>query len=104
MKKIFAVLLLAIATIVAVPLPVIAENRLVSWNPSTTYTDGTPFAAGTTVTYDVFWTSDAALSPASLRRIASSIAATSTTFDPEALGIPRGQTAYFTADAVLNSG
>ena len=104
MKKTCAVLLVAIATVVAVSLPANGENRLVSWNPSTTYTDGTPFVAGTTVTYDVYWTSDAALSPASLRRIASSIAGTSTTFDPETLGIPRGQTAYFTADAVLNTG
>jgi len=46
MKYSRAALLVLIATIVAVPRPTIAENRTVSWNPSTTYSDGTPFEAG----------------------------------------------------------
>ena len=90
--------------IVAAPGPGIAETRTVSWNPPTTYTDNTPFAPGTTVTYDVFWSADPALSAASLRTIASSVAGTSTTFDPDSVGMPRGTIAYVTADAVLNTG
>ncbi len=104
MKTPRATLLLVIAMTVAVPLRSIAENRTVSWSPSTTYTDGTPFAAGTTVTYDVNWTTDAALSPTSIQRLASAVTGTSTTFDPNVAGMPRGQTVYITGDAVLNTG
>ena len=104
MKRSRAFLLLLVGMIVAAPGPGIAETRTVSWNPPTTYTDNTPFAPGTTVTYDVFWSADPALSAASLRTIASSVAGTSTTFDPDSVGMPRGTIAYVTADAVLNTG
>ncbi|HEY6014444.1 MAG TPA: hypothetical protein VIU37_10565 [Candidatus Limnocylindrales bacterium] len=97
-------LVILVAILAVSPAPAIAENRTVSWNPSTTYTDGTPFAPGTTVRYDVYWSVDPGLSPASLQPIASLVAGTSTPFDPDALGMPRGTSVYITADAVLNTG
>ena len=81
-----------------------AETRTVSWTAVTTYTDGTPIETARTVTYDIFWTTDAGLSSASLRTVASSTAQTTATFDPDVQGMPRGQTIYFTGDAVLNTG
>jgi hypothetical protein len=79
-----------------------AETRTISWNPVTTYTDGTPIEAGKTITYSAFWTTDPGLG--SLHDIGTSLATTSTTFDPDVLGMPRGGTVYFTAKAVLNTG
>jgi hypothetical protein len=81
-----------------------AETRTVSWDAVTTYTDGTPIEPSKTVRYDIFWSSDAGLSPASLRTVASSVSQTSATFDPDAIGLPRGQTVYFTGDSVLSTG
>jgi hypothetical protein len=95
-------LLAAIA--LTIPVPGAAETRTVSWTAVTTYTDGTPIEPTKTVTYDVIWSADPGLSSASLRTIASSISQTSATFDPDVLGMARGQTVYFTGDAVLSTG
>ena len=73
-----------------------------SWDPVTSYTDGTPIEAGKTVTYSAYWTTDSGLG--SLRTFGSSLATTSTTFDPDIQGMPRGGTVYFTVKAVLNTG
>ena len=104
MKKNRAALLLLVGALLASYGIGNAETRTLRWSAVTTYTDNTPIEPTKTVTYDVYWTTDATLSPASLHAVATSIAQTSTTFDPGTLGIPRGQTVYFTGDAVLSTG
>ena len=94
--------LLWIGILAALALPAFAETRTISWNSVTTYTDGTPIEAGKTVRYSAYWTTNPGLG--SLTSIATSITATSTTFDPGVQGMTRGGTVYFTAKAVLNTG
>ena len=101
MKKV-AKYLLWIGILAALATPAFAETRTISWDPVTTYTDGTPIEAGKTVTYSAYWTTDPGLG--SLRTIGTSLATTSTTFDPDVQGMTRGGTVYFTAKAVLNTG
>ena len=86
----------------ALATPAFAETRTISWAPVTIYTDGSPIEAGKTVTYSAYWTTDPGLG--SLRAIGASLATTSTTFDPDVQGMPRGGTVYFAAKAVLNTG
>jgi len=104
MKKSSVTRILLVCVVMAIPAIGSAETRTISWVAVTTYTDGTPIEPTRTVTYDIFWTTDAGLSSASLRTVASSTAQTSATFDPDVQGMPRGQTIYFTGDAVLNTG
>ncbi|MCP2500339.1 MAG: hypothetical protein NCA08_02040 [Deltaproteobacteria bacterium] len=94
--------LLWVGILAALALPAFAETRTIFWNPITTYTDGTPFETGKTITYSVYWTTDPGL--ASLHTIGTSLATTSTTFDPGVQGMTRGGTVYFTGKAVLNTG
>ena len=101
MKK-GAKVLLWLGILAALASPAFAEPRTVSWDPVTTYTDGTPIEAGKTVAYSAYWTTDPGLG--SLRAIGTSTTATSTTFDPDIQGMTRGGTVYFTAKAVLNTG
>ena len=96
--------LLWVGILAALALPAFAETRTIFWNPITTYTDGTQIEAGKTVTYSVYWTTDAGLSAASLRTIGTSLSTTSTTFDPGVQGMTRGGTVYFTAKTDLNTG
>jgi hypothetical protein len=103
MKKV-AKVLLWVGILAVLATPAFAETRTISWDPVTTYTDNTPIEAGKTVSYTAYWTTDAALSLASLHTIGSSLATTSTTFDPTVQGMTRGGTVYFTAKAVLNTG
>ena len=103
-KKFGAAILLLTGMLLAIPGGVDAETRTVSWAAVTAYTDGTPIEPTRTVRYDIFWTQDSGLSSASLRAVASSTTLTSATFDPGVLGMPRGQTIYFTGDVVLNTG
>ena len=79
-----------------------AETRTISWDPVTTYTDGTPIEAGSKVNYTVYWTTDPGLG--SLHTIGTSLATNSTTFDPDVQGMTRGGTVYFTAKAALSAG
>ena len=99
-----AKVLLWVGILAALATPAFAETRTISWDPVTTYTDGTPIEAGKTVTYSAYWTTDPGLSLASLHVIGTSLSTTSTTFDPDIQGMSRGGTAYFTAKAVLNTG
>jgi hypothetical protein len=101
MKKVAKYLLWA-GILTALAIPAFAETRTISWNPVTTYTDGTPIEAGKAITYSVYWTTDPGLG--SLHAIATSLATTSTTFDPDLQGMPRGGTVYFTAMDVLSTG
>jgi len=94
--------LLRVGILAALAIPAFAETRTVSWNPVATYTDGTPFESGKTVSYSVYWTTDPGLG--SLRTIGTSIATSSRSFDPAALGMTPGGTAYFTTKAVMNTG
>ena len=94
-------LLLAIAILLASIPSAVAETRTISWNPVTTYTDGTPIEAGNTVSYTAYWTTDPGLG--SLLTIGTSLATTSTTFDPDVKGMTRGGTVYITMKAVLNT-
>jgi hypothetical protein len=79
-----------------------AETRTMSWNPVTSYTDGTPIEAGKTVSYSAYWTTDPGLG--SLVTIGTSLTTTIATFDPTVQGMTRGGTVYFTAKSVLNTG
>ena len=101
MKKV-APYFLWIGILAALAIPAFAETRTISWNPVTTYTDGTPIEAGITVSYSAYWTTDPGLG--SLRTIGTSLTTTSTTFDPDVQGMTRGGTVYFTAKAVLSTG
>jgi len=93
--------LLWIGILAALAIPAFAETRTISWSAVTTYTDGTPIEAGKTVSYSVYWTTDPGL--ASLHSIGTSIAETSTPFDPDVLGMIRGGTVYFTVKTVLSA-
>ena len=91
--------LLWVGVLAALASPAFAETRTMSWDPVTTYTDGTPIEPGKTVTYTAYWTTDAALSLASLHTIGAPVTTTSTTFDPTVQGMIRGGTVYFTAES-----
>ena len=95
-------LLLTIAILLASIPCAFAETRTISWDPVTTYTDGTPIEAGKTVNYTAYWTTDPGLG--SLHTIGTSIATNSTAFDPDVQGMIRDGTVYFTAKAVLSTG
>jgi hypothetical protein len=100
-KKV-APFLLWVGILSALATPVFAETRTISWGKVTTYTDGTPIETGKTVAYTAYWTTDPGLG--SLRTIGASLATTSTTFDPDAQGMSRGGTVYFTVKALLGAG
>ena len=95
-------LLMTIAILLASIPCAFAETRTISWDPVTDYTDGTPIEAGKTVNYTAYWTTDPGLG--SLHTIGTSLAMTSTVFDPDVQGMTRGGTVYFTAKAVLSTG
>jgi hypothetical protein len=100
MKKV-ASYLLWVGILATLAIPAFAETRTISWAAVTTYTDGTPFEAGKTVSYSVYWTTDPGLG--SLHTIGTSLATTSTTFDPDVQRMNRGGTVYFTLKAVLST-
>jgi hypothetical protein len=95
-------LLMTVAILLASLPRAFAETRTISWDPVTTYTDSTPIEAGKTVSYSVYWTTDPALG--SLHTIGTSLATTSTIFDPGVQGMTRGGTVYFTAKDILSTG
>ena len=103
MPRIIAVL----CTILSLPLLCatgLAETRQVSWDPVTTYSDGTLIEPGKAVGYTIYWSADPALSAGSLRELVSNQSGTSATFDPDTSGMARGQTIYVTAKSVLSTG
>jgi hypothetical protein len=95
-------LLMTIAILLAFLPCAFAETRTISWNPVTSYTDGTPIEAGITVSYSAYWTTDPGLG--SLVAIGTSLTTTSATFDPTVQGMTRGGTVYFTAKSALSTG
>ena len=94
--------LLRVGILAAFAIPAYAETQTISWDPVTTYTDGTQIDAGKTITYSAYWTTDPGLG--SLHTIGASLATVSTTFDPDAQGMTGGGTVYFTAKAVADTG
>jgi len=75
-----------------------------AWDAVTTYENGAPLESGRTVRYTAYWTDDPALSPASLRILASSIPATMVEFDPLAYPMVGNQVIYLTVQCVLDTG
>jgi hypothetical protein len=75
-----------------------------AWDPVTTYENGAPIESGRTVRYTAYWTDDPALSPASLRILASSIPATMVEFDPLAYPMVENQVIYLTVQSILDTG
>jgi hypothetical protein len=103
MKRIIATLW-AILITAALCRTGLAETRQVSWDPVTTYGDGTLIEAEKAVGYTVYWSVDPGLSAGALHELVSSQSGTSATFDPDNSGMARGQTVYFTAKSVLSTG
>ncbi len=99
-----ALIVLTLLALSLAAIPAFAESYTISWNPVTGYTDNTAFETGKTLTYTVYWTTDAALSAASLKSIGSGLSTTSSTFDPTTAAMTRGTTIYFTVKATLNTG
>jgi len=75
-----------------------------AWDPVTTYADDAPLDSGRTVRYTAYWTDDPALSPGSLRQLASLVSATTVDFDPVARLMPINQPAWLTVRSVLDTG
>jgi hypothetical protein len=103
MKKSHVVLLACLASALALPGLSNAETRTITWSAVTTYSDGTPIESDRYITYNIYWTSDAGFTTGSLRTLVSS-AATTGTFDPDLVGMPRGTTVYVTGETVLSTG
>lgn len=96
MKKVGIIRWLALAGIVlAASIPAHAET--LSWNAVTTYTDGSVIT--NPVTYTPIWSSSSSLS--SPTSMASSISTTSTNFNIDTAGIPRGTTVYFAVKSTV---
>jgi len=74
------------------------------WDAVTTYVDGNPIAAGSSVTYASYWTTDPGLSPGTLQPLASSTSTTSVDFDPAAGGMKPNQRVYLTTRATVSPG
>lgn len=73
------------------------------WDPPSEDVDGNPIQANT-VSYTLYWTTDASLPPESLTILSSSIAETFFEFDPAELGIKGKQRVFFAAKTVLPTG
>lgn len=99
-----ALIALALLALPIVAVPAFAETYNVSMSPVTTYSDGTPFEAGKTVTYTIYWTTDPILTAGTLIPVAAGTSATTVPFDPTTAGMTRGTTVYFTAKSVLSTG
>ena len=93
--------LLRVGILLVLATPAFAETRTISWDPVTTYTDGTTIGSGSgTVSYLVYWSTTAGGTPV---QIGTSVTTTSTTFDPDAQRMTRGSTVYFNMKAVLGT-
>ena len=104
MKKSRAFLLACLASALALPGMSMAETRTITWSDVTTYNDGTPIESNVLIRYNIYWTSEAGLSPGSLHPVVSSASQTSASFDPDLLGMPRGATVFITGETALSTG
>jgi len=76
----------------------------IRWDPVTTYSTGAPLDPGRTVRYSVYWTDDPALTPGSLRLLASSVVSNAVGFDPLGYPMVRNQAIYLTVQCILDTG
>jgi hypothetical protein len=76
----------------------------INWDPVTTYADDSPLDPGRTVRYTVYWSDDPALTPGSLKLLASSIPANTVDFDPLGYPIVKNQVIFLTAQSILDTG
>jgi len=76
----------------------------IRWDPVTTYSTGAPLDPGRTVRYSVYWTDDPALTPGSLRLLASSVVSNEVAFDPLGYPMVRNQAIYLTVQGILDTG
>ena len=81
-----------------------SELWRVTWDPVTTHADGSPLDPGRTVRYSVYWTDDPALTPGSLKLLASSLPGNAADFDPLGYPMVRNQLIYLTAQSILDTG
>ncbi len=102
MKKLFALVICYMC--ITLPFLSFAEIRTISWDPVTTYTDGTQIESDKTVSYVSYWSIDSALILSSLHQIGAIGTATFATFDPTAQEMSRGTTVYFTVKTMLDTG
>jgi len=93
---------LALGVLLAFSRAASAEVWTLSWNPATTYEDGTPIL-GKTVSYSVYWSTDPGTT-APMTPLATGVTQTSAPFDPVPKGMPPGQTIYFRLKTALNTG
>jgi hypothetical protein len=103
MRRIAASWLLAIGILLALSPPAVAKTWTLAWDPVTSYADNTSIASGTAVLYNAYWTTDPALSAASLRPVGTNLLQPSVAFDPYALGMTAGQAVWFTANDVTGT-
>jgi len=75
-----------------------------SWDAVTTYSNGEPLDAGSTVLYNVYWTRDPSLADDNLVLLATSTYATQVDFQPLSLGMTRQERVYFALRTSLGSG
>ena len=78
--------------------PVAAHAETLSWNAVTTYADGSGVGSAA-VTYTAVWSPSSSLS--SPTTLASSISSTSTNFNIDIAGMPRGATIYFAVKSTV---
>lgn len=91
-------LLFALVMAIVAVVPLAAQAETLSWTAPTTYTDGSSIGTAT-ITYTAVWSTSSSLtSPTTL---ASSISATSTTFNITTTGMTRGSTVYFGVRATV---
>ena len=81
-----------------------SELWRVTWDPVTTHADGSPLDPGRTIRYSVYWTDDPALTPGSLKLLASSVPGNAVDFDPLIYPMVRNQVIYLTAESILDTG
>ncbi len=98
MRKGTAIAIAAFLAVLAVAGPSPAGAETLSWSAPTTYTDGSAIGSAT-ITYTAVWSTNSSLSSATT--LASSISATSTTFNITSAGMPRGSTIYFGVRATV---
>jgi len=81
-----------------------SELWRINWDPVTTYANDAPLDPGRTVRYSVYWTDDPALTPGSLKLLASSLPSNTVDFDPLSYPMVRNQVIYLTAQSILDTG
>ncbi|MCL5884851.1 MAG: hypothetical protein M1377_05855 [Deltaproteobacteria bacterium] len=99
-RSAFTLLTIALVVIALFGIGIVrAQTRTVSWDPVTTYTDGSPIETGNAVTYSV-WRQDSVTN--AIVQLANRVSVTSATFDDSSLA--KGRAYKFWAAAFLATG